>query len=84
MVIKINPGLITDDMMYECMHPVENPMVTIDFSETPEMLELIKRIHTEQLWGDILEAAKTNQVLQEALDHAVMIYNLSKEYKDGI
>jgi len=38
----------------------------------------------ELLWREIRDAAKTNSTLQEALDHAIMIYKLSKEYKDGI
>ncbi len=45
---------------------------------------LIERVKEDKLWGEIRHAAKTNKTLQEALDHAIMIYKLSKEYKDGI
>ena len=38
----------------------------------------------ELLWREIRSAAKTNSTLQEALDYVIMIYKLSKEYKDGI
>ena len=38
----------------------------------------------ELLWREIRDTAKTNSTLQEALDHVIMIYKLSKEYKDGI
>ena len=43
---------------------------------------LIERIKEDKLWGEIRSAAKTNTALQAALDHAIMIYKLSKEYKD--
>ena len=32
----------------------------------------------DKLWGDIRRAARTNSTLQDALDRAIMIYNLSK------
>jgi hypothetical protein len=32
----------------------------------------------DQLWGNIRRAARTNPALQDALDRAIMIYNLSK------
>jgi hypothetical protein len=32
----------------------------------------------DKLWTDIRQAAKTNLTLQDALDHAIMIYNLTK------
>jgi hypothetical protein len=42
----------------------------------------LERINEDKLWGEIRRAAKTNTSLQAALDHAIMIYKLSKEYKD--
>ena len=30
-------------------------------------------------WNDVLRAAETNPALQEALDRAIIIYNLSKQ-----
>jgi hypothetical protein len=44
----------------------------------------LQRIREDKLWGEIRQAAKTNNALQAALDHAIMIYKLSKEYNDGI
>ena len=38
----------------------------------------------ELLWREIRSAAKKNPTLQSALDECIMIYKLSKEYKDGI
>jgi hypothetical protein len=45
---------------------------------------MIEHIRESKMWGDIHRAARTNKTLQAALDHAIMIYKLSKEYKDGI
>jgi len=42
---------------------------------------LISHIQDNKLWGEIRRAAKTNPLLQEALDRAKIIYELSK--KDG-
>jgi len=32
----------------------------------------------DKLWGDIRRAARTNPTLQDALDRAIIIYNLTK------
>ena len=32
----------------------------------------------DKLWGEIRRAARTNPTLQDALDHAIMIYQLTK------
>ena len=42
---------------------------------------LIDQIRNAKLWGEIHRADKTNPLLQEALERAIMIYHLSK--KDG-
>jgi hypothetical protein len=39
----------------------------------------IARIKEDKLWGEIRRAAKTDPVLQEALDRAIILYQLSKE-----
>ena len=39
-------------------------------------------IEQDLLWRDIRQTAKTNPTLQDALDHVIMIYKLSKEYDD--
>jgi hypothetical protein len=31
-------------------------------------------------WHDVMVVAKTNPALQNTLDHAIMLYKLSKEY----
>ena len=35
-------------------------------------------------WYRLLETAKTNTALQDAVDKCIMIYTLSKEYDNGI
>ena len=37
-----------------------------------------KRLIEDKLWGNIRRAAETNPTLQDALDRAIMIYQLSK------
>ena len=44
----------------------------------------IEKIQDDKLWGEIRRAAEKNSTLQHALDECIMIYKLSKEYKDGI
>jgi hypothetical protein len=39
----------------------------------------LDEIREDKLWGEIRRAAKSNPLLQEALDRAIMIYYLSKE-----
>lgn len=75
MVTKLNPSVITDDMMYEGrVAPY-----------TPEELSAdLSKIKDDKLWGEIRRAAKTNSTLQSAMDECIIIYKLSKEYKDGI
>lgn len=58
----------------------ERTLYSID-DDTKDMFVIIRE---DQLWGEIRRAARTNSTLQAALDHAIMIYKLSKEYKDGI
>ena len=43
-----------------------------------------EHIMENKLWGEVRRAARTNVTLQAALDECIMIYKLSKEYKDGI
>jgi len=40
---------------------------------------LIDHIREDKLWGSIRREAKTNTALQAALDHAILIYHLSKD-----
>jgi len=36
----------------------------------------------DRMWFDIREAAQSNPALQDVLDKAVLIYKLSKKYRD--
>ena len=69
MVTKINPDLITDDMLYEQVFD----------SRTSDGRPLIEHVREDQLWGEIRRAAKTNKTLQDALERAIIIYQLSKD-----
>ena len=40
--------------------------------------QLADHIQEEKLWGQIRQAARTNPTLQDALERAIMIYQLSK------
>jgi hypothetical protein len=35
----------------------------------------------DKLWGEIRRKARTNPTLQDALERAIMIYQLSKEHE---
>jgi hypothetical protein len=50
----------------------EKRVIGYDVSNSAE------RIHLSE-WNDVLRAAETNPALQEALDRAIIIYNLSKQ-----
>jgi hypothetical protein len=69
MTTKLNPDLITDDMMYEQVFD----------SRTSDGRPLIEHVKENQLWGEIRLAAKTNKTLRDALDRAIIIYQLSKD-----
>jgi hypothetical protein len=45
---------------------------------TSDGRSLHQHILEDKMWGDIRRAAQTNPALQDALDRAIMIYNLSK------
>ena len=49
-----------------------------------DIKDMFATIRDDRLWDNIRKEAKTNVALQNILDHAIMIYKLSKEYKDGI
>lgn len=46
---------------------------------TPEKYTTIARVKEDKLWGDIRRAAKTDPVLQEALERVIILYQLGKE-----
>ena len=42
---------------------------------------LREHIQEDQLWGAIRRAARTNSALQDILDHAIMVYHLTRTDK---
>lgn len=93
MVTKLNPAVITDDMMYESdMSASFAPTAEIEAwakeyaaevdLRTYDGRPLIEHVKESQLWGDIHRAARTNKTLQSALEQCIIIYKLSKDYKD--
>jgi hypothetical protein len=45
-----------------------------------EVSDKLAEIREDELWGEIRRAAKSNKVLQDALERAILIYHLSKEH----
>ena len=56
---------------------VEREVVGYDH-RTSDGRSLHQHMLEDKMWGDIRRAARTNPALQDALDRAIMIYNLSK------
>ena len=81
-MVKINPDLITDDMMYEGNVSAYDNVKELGNSRVSAVD--LQRIREDKLWGDIRRAAKTNSTLQYALEECIIIYKLSKEYNNGI
>jgi len=52
-------------------------------SRTNDGRPLHDHIMDDKLWGEIRRAAKSNLALHEALEHAKMLYLLSKDYPNG-
>ena len=54
----------------------------IDHDErTSDGRPLFEHIQENKLWGEIRREARTNLTLQDALDHAIMIYQLTKTHE---
>jgi len=76
---------ITEAVIYESVDGSETVYVRefggeqrqID-NNSPRAYDLHARMMEDKLWGDIRRAAKTNPTLKQALDEAILIYNLSK------
>jgi hypothetical protein len=47
---------------------------------TPDGRPLYEHLKEDRLWGEIRRAARTNNVLQDVLDRAILVYYLSKEH----
>jgi hypothetical protein len=50
-----------------------------EIGRTFEKQSLDEQLREDKLWGNIRRAAKSNKLLQDALDRAIMIYHLSKK-----
>ena len=48
---------------------------------TPDGRPLYEHIREDKLWGEIRRAAPTNPALQKALDRAILIYKMTKDYE---
>jgi hypothetical protein len=62
----------------------EHPIGIDDQIDTGDSEAVYAHLKEEQLWKAIRAASKTNKSLQNALEECIIIYKLSKEYKDGI
>ena len=47
-------------------------------SQSPRAINIQEQLKEDQLWGQIRRAAKTNPTLQDVLEQAKVIYQLSK------
>jgi len=59
--------------------PSTRQVIGMDYDpRTPDRRPLHDHISEDKLWGEIRRAARTNPTLQDALNRAIMIYQLSK------
>jgi hypothetical protein len=49
-------------------------------SRTGDGRPLHDHIMDSKMWGEIRRAARTNKVLQDALDRVILLYHLSKDH----
>lgn len=60
--------------------PLSREAIGWDYDpRTEDGRPLVDHLRDKKLWGEIVRAAKTNPLLQEALDRAKIIYELSKD-----
>ena len=45
-----------------------------------EVSDKLAELREDKLWGEIRRAAKSNKVLQDALERAILVYHLSKDH----
>jgi hypothetical protein len=50
------------------------------YSIDPELQSSLDLLKEDKLWGEIRRAAKSNKVLQDALERVILIYQLSKDH----
>jgi len=59
--------------------PITGQKIPHDWDlRTSDGRPLHNHIMEDKMWGEIRRAAKTNPTLQDSLDHAIMIYRLTK------
>ena len=58
--------------------PITGHKINYD-SRTPDGRPLRDHMMEDKLWGEIRREARTNPTLQDALERAIMIYQLSKQ-----
>jgi len=59
--------------------PITGQKIPHDWDlRTSDVRPLHNHIMEDKMWGEIRRAAKTNPTLQDSLDHAIMIYRLTK------
>ena len=66
------------DTVYAREHGATDRKVVGHDYRTSDGKPLHDHMREDQLWGNIRRAARTNPALQDALDRAIIIYNLSK------
>jgi len=49
-------------------------------SRTHDGRPLYEHLKEDKLWGEIRREARTNKVLQDALDRVILVYHLSKDH----
>jgi hypothetical protein len=49
------------------------------YQVSDEVSEKLAEIREDELWGEIRRAAKSNKVLQDALERAIIIYHLTEK-----
>jgi hypothetical protein len=63
--------------------PCNRFLVGYDHNRTDNANDLFKQITEDRSWGDIRRSAKTNPALQEVLDRAIVVYELSKKNENN-
>jgi len=58
--------------------PITGHKISLD-ARTSDGRPLHEHIRENRMWSEIRRAAQTNSTLQDALERAIMIYQLSKE-----
>ena len=62
--------------------PITGQKIPHDWdSRTSDGKPVHDHIMEDKMWGEIRRAAKSNPTLQDALDHAIMIYRLTKTHE---